>query len=362
MTPGFQASFTKRFAGGPVIRMENLRTGGNGVTVLFGPSGSGKTTVLRCLAGLEHPGEGRIQFDGEVWFDAGTQISVPVQKRNIGFVPQDYALFPHLTVAANIGYGLQGQTTAQKTSCVEAILRQLGLEGLEHRLPRELSGGQQQRVALARAVIRRPRLLLLDEPLSALDTPTRQRLRGELHVQLAQLGIPTILVTHDRYEAAALGDQLVVLDQGCVLQTGTVTDVFNHPANLAVAAIVGTETIMLGHVSRVTDGLATVNVNGLELTALAGDLPPGANAVHLCIRAEDVILVQPGGAPASARNRLAATVRALVPEGPMMRIELDAGVQLKALLTRQACDELALKSGASVVALIKAPHIHLIPR
>jgi molybdate transport system ATP-binding protein len=362
MTPGIQASFTKQFAGGPVIRMENLRTGGNGVTVLFGPSGSGKTTVLRCLAGLEPPGEGTIQFDGEVWFDAGTQISVPVQKRNIGFVPQDYALFPHLTVAANIGYGLQGQTAAQKISRVGTILRQLGLEGLENRLPRELSGGQQQRVALARAVIRRPRLLLLDEPLSALDTPTRQRLRGELHAQLAQLGIPTILVTHDRYEAAALGDQLVVLDQGCVLQTGPVADVFNHPANLAVAAIVGTETILLGHVSRVTDGLATVNVNGFELIALAAGLPPGANEVHLCIRAEDVILVQPGGAPASARNRLSATVCALAPEGPMMRIELDGGFPLKALLTRQACDELALKAGASVVALIKAPHIHLIPR
>ena len=362
MTPGIQASFTKRFADGPVIRAENLHASTNGVTVLFGPSGSGKTTMLRCLAGLEQPEAGQIQFDGEVWFDSDSKKIVPARKRNTGFVPQDYALFPHLTVAANIGYGLYGQSATKKKARVSEIVRWLGLDKLETRLPHELSGGQQQRVGLARAVVRRPRLLLLDEPLSALDTPTRQRLRGELRSQLLQLGIPAILVTHDRYEAAALGDQLVVLDQGLMLQTGPVAHVINHPTNLAVAAIVGTETVLLGHLTRVSDGLATVNVNGHEFTALAEDLPSGANAVHLCIRAEDVILIQNGGAPASARNRLSATVLALAPEGPMMRIELDCGFPLKALLTRQACDELALKAGASVVALIKAPHIHLIPR
>jgi molybdate transport system ATP-binding protein len=362
MTPGIQASFTKRFAGGPAIRAENLCTGANGVTVLFGPSGSGKTTVLRCLAGLERPGEGTIQFDGETWFDAGANKSVPVQRRNIGFVPQDYALFPHLTVAANIGYGLHALGAAQRTARVDEITRRLGLDGLETRLPRELSGGQQQRVALARVLARHPRLLLLDEPLSALDTPTRQRLRGELRARLLQLDIPTILVTHDRFEAAALGDRIVVLDQGCMLQTGPVADVFNHPANLAVAAVVGTETVLLGRVLRVSDGLAAVDVNGVGFTALAEGLPSGADAVHLCIRAEDVILVRNGVAQASARNRLSATVLALVPEGPMVRIELDGGFPLKALLTRQACDELELKPGASVEALIKASHIHLIPR
>jgi molybdate transport system ATP-binding protein len=361
MTPGIQASFTKRFAGGPVIRAENLRTGRNGVTVLFGPSGSGKTTMLRCLAGLEDPEEGTIQFDGEVWFDSGIKGIVPPQKRNIGFVPQDHALFPHLSVATNIGYGLHGQGAAEKKSRVGEIVRWLGLDGLETRLPSELSSGQQQRVALARAVARKPRLLLLDEPLSALDTPTRQRLRGELRSQLVQSGIPTIVVTHDRLEAMALGDQLVVVDQGRMLQTGPVADVFNHPADLAAAAIVGTETVLLGRVIRVSDGLATVTVNGLELTALAEDLDSGASAVHLCIRAEDVILLRNGGAQASARNRLSATVLALAPEGPMIRIELDCGFPLKALLTRQACAELALKPGASMVALIKAPHIHLIP-
>jgi molybdate transport system ATP-binding protein len=147
-----------------------------------------------------------------------------------------------------------------------------------------------------------------------------------------------------------------------MLQTGPVADVFNHPANLAVAAVVGTETVLLGRVLRVSDGLAAVDVNGVGFTALAEGLPSGADAVHLCIRAEDVILVRNGVAQASARNRLSATVLALVPEGPMVRIELDGGFPLKALLTRQACDELELKPGASVEALIKASHIHLIPR
>ena len=361
MRPGIQASFIKRYARGPAISTENLCAGTSDflVTVLFGPSGSGKTTLLRCFAGLEHPDEGIIQFQDEIWFDSASKKMVPSKNRNIGFVPQNFALFPHLTVAENIGYGLHGRSTAEKKARVGEIAAWLGLEGLEARLSHELSGGQQQRVALARAVVRQPRLLLLDEPLSALDTPTRLRLRGELRSQLLHLAIPTILVTHDRSEAAALGDQLVVLDQGRMLQAGPVAEVINHPANLAVAAIVGTETILLGSILRVSEGLAAVTVNGHQLTALAGDLKEGAS-VHLCIRAEDVILVQNGGTHASARNRVSATVVSLVPEGPMIRIELDCGFPLKALLTRQACDELSLKAGAPVTAMVKAPHIHLI--
>lgn len=361
MTPGIQASFTKRYARGPEIRAQNLCIDQNSslVTVLFGPSGSGKTTILRCLAGLEHPDEGSIQFDGEVWFDSAMGRIVPAKNRNIGFVPQNYSLFPHLTVAENIAYGLHGRSASEKNRAIHEVATWLGLDGLETRLPHELSGGQQQRVALARAVARRPRLLLLDEPLSALDLPTRQRLRSELRSQLLQLAIPTILVTHDRSEAAALGDQLIVLDQGSMLQVGPVAEVINHPANLAVASIVGTETVLTGCVHRVSEGLATVIVNGVELTALADGFAQD-ESVHVCIRAEDVILVQNGGTHASARNRLFGTVRSLAPEGPMMRIELDCGFPLKALLTRQSCDELSLKPGAPITAMIKAPHIHVL--
>jgi len=277
-------------------------------------------------------------------------------------VPQDYALFPHLTVAANIGYGLHGRGAAEKKSRVAEMLEWLGLDGLAARLPSELSGGQQQRVALARAVAHRPNLLLLDEPLTALDTPTRQRLRGELRRLLRQLTIPTMVVTHDRLEALALGDKLVVLDAGQIVQRGPVQEVFSRPANLTAAGIVAVETIQPGRVLEWQKGLATVLVGAVRLIAVADELPTGAAAVFVCVRAEDVILSRDTELHSSPRNRLPAVVRAIVSEGPLARIELDCGFPLIAALTKQACAEMALEEGTAVLALVKAPHIHLVPR
>lgn len=354
------ANFSKRFSGGPEIVTDDLHIG-SGITVLFGASGSGKTTILRCLAGLERPEIGTIHFGEEIWFDAGRNIFLPSRKRGVGFVPQDYALFPHLTVARNVGYGLNDLPAAERTVREVETLHWLGLEGLENRLPRELSGGQQQRVALARAVVRRPRLLLLDEPLAALDTPTRLRLRGELRQLLRQLGIPTILVTHDRIEALALGDDVVVLHGGRNVQHGAVPGVFSRPVNLAVAEIIAVETIQLGHILEVRDGLATVAVEAARLTALATDLPAGVREVYVCIRAEDVILMRADTIQSSPRNRLVATVRALTREGPLVRASLDCGFPLTALLTRPACEELDLREGGQLIALVKAPQVHLIP-
>ncbi|MBU6411454.1 MAG: ABC transporter ATP-binding protein [Verrucomicrobia bacterium] len=329
---------------------------------MFGPSGAGKTTILRCLAGLDWPGEGSIKFDGQTWFDPARKKFLPAQSRQVGFVPQDYALFPHLTVAANIAYGLRGRPMAERRARVVELTGWLGLGGLEHRRPGELSGGQQQRVALARAVARNPRLLLLDEPLSALDAPTRQRLRDELRRWLAELAVPALLVTHDRADALALGDRVVVVNAGRIEQTGVVEEVFNRPANLAVAHVVGAETVLPARVVGVADGLATVLVNETRLTALAGDLSDGAEAVHVCIRAEDVILVREAPSQTSARNRLPARVVSVQREGPLMRVELDCGFSLKALLTPQAAAEMNLRPGAMVMALIKAPQVHLICR
>ena len=360
-SPILHADFSKRFSGGPAIRANVLEISGAGVTVLFGPSGSGKTTMLRCLAGLETPDEGKISFGDEIWFAGGKNL-VPPKSRALGFVPQDYALFPHLTVAGNIAYGLQGQSATEKKSRVAEMLDWLGLEGLVARLPGELSGGQQQRVAIARAVARKPKLLLLDEPLAALDTPTRQRLRGELRRLLRQLAIPTILVTHDRLEALSLGDDLVVVDEGRIIQRGPVQEVFSRPANLTVAGIVAVETVLPGRILKLEAGLAQVLVGGACLTAVAGDLPGGTSEVFVCIRAEDVILTKDNAAHSSPRNRLAAVVRAIVNEGPLTRIELDCGFPLTAVLTRQACAEMVLKDNDAVLALVKAPQIHLVPR
>ncbi|HZI31679.1 MAG TPA: ATP-binding cassette domain-containing protein [Candidatus Binatia bacterium] len=354
------ANFRKRFAGGPEMVVENLRVN-EGVTVLFGASGAGKTTILRCLAGLERPEAGKIQFAGEQWFDAATQLFLPPRQRAIGFVPQDYALFPHLTVAGNVGYGLKALAAGERAKRVTETLRWLGLDGLEHRLPRELSGGQQQRVALARAVVRRPKLLLLDEPLAALDTPTRLRLRSELRQYLRQLRIPTVLVTHDRLEALALGDDVVMIHDGRNVQHGAAHEVFSRPVNLAVAEMIAVETIQPGRVIEIRDGLASVAVGDARLTAFAGNLPADAIEVYVCIRSEDVILMRADTVASSPRNRLAATVLSLNQEGPLMRVNLNCGFPLTALLTRPACEELQLKSGDHLFALVKAPQVHLIP-
>jgi molybdate transport system ATP-binding protein len=362
MRAGLNANFAKRFGNGPEIRVEDLRTTErDGITVLFGASGAGKTTVLRCLAGLERPDEGSIYLGESAWVDVGSDFFLPARERQVGFVPQDYALFPHLSVEHNVGYGLNKLSSSQRHQRISEALALVQLEGVERRLPHELSGGQQQRVALARAIVRQPCLLLLDEPLSALDLPTRQRLRGELRVLLKQLGIPTLLVTHDRTEAMTLGEHLAVMHEGKMVQQGTVPEVFSHPANLDVAAIVAVETVQLGCIVERGE-LATVTVRGVKLTALGRELPATATEVYVCIRAEDVILVKGEPAKSSPRNALRGKVCALTPEGPMRRIELDCGFPLMALLTKQACEDLALEPGVEVMALIKAPQIHLIPR
>jgi molybdate transport system ATP-binding protein len=343
--------------------VENLQIPSSaGITVLFGESGAGKTTVLRCLVGLERPDSGQILFDEEVWFDASQRLFMPARERRVGLVPQDYALFPHLSVGQNIAYGLYDLSKSERGKRVAEAIEWLGLEGMEHRLPDQLSGGQQQRAALARALVRRPRLLLLDEPLSALDAPTRVRLRGELGRLLKQLRIPTVLVTHDRTEVLSLGDNLVIMVNGRVVQRGSVRDVFGHPATLEAAAILSVETVQPGHVLRAADGLVTVAIGEHKLIALAPDLPPDTLQVYVCVRAEDVILMRGAPPRSSPRNCFQARVQALQQDGPMVRVELDCGFGLTALLTRQACQELELSAGEQVLALVKAPQIHLIPR
>jgi molybdate transport system ATP-binding protein len=284
MGPELVAEFEKHFPDGPPIQVRLRRPADHfSLTILFGPSGSGKTTVLRCLAGLERPQRGYIRFGDETWFAARCGIWVPPQRRQIGYLFQEYALFPHLTVARNIGYGIRRMRDAERRKRIAEITDLLGLAGLEDRYPRQLSGGQQQRVALARALVCRPRLLLLDEPLSALDVPTREQLRRELRHWLAQLGILGILVTHDRVETLALGDHVVIMDHGRVRQSGPPEDVFTSPVDLNVARIVGVDTIERGKVIRMMDGLATVQVGSTQLFALQ---PARVNGqVYVCIRA-----------------------------------------------------------------------------
>ena len=205
----------KSFAAGPRIQCSlELPAEGASVTVLFGPSGAGKTTILRCVAGLERPDRGTIRFGDETWFDSARGIDLAPQERRAGLLFQDHALFPHLSVAANVAYGLGDLPAAERRRRVEETLALLRLDGLAERRPAQLSGGEKQRVSLGRVLAPRPRLLLLDEPLSALDAPTREALRGELRRLLSHVARPTLLVTHDRIEALALGDRIAVISDG----------------------------------------------------------------------------------------------------------------------------------------------------
>lgn len=330
------------------------------VTVLFGPSGAGKSTLLRCLAGLERPARGVIRFGEETWFDAAAGVWVSPQRRRVGVVFQDDALFPHLTVGANVAFGLGGLPAREREARAAAVLRLVGLSGLARRRPATLSGGQRRRVALARALAPQPRLLLLDEPLSGLDAPARAEIQGELRRLVRVRGVPAVLVTHDRAEALALGDRLAVVVGGRLRQVGGVQEVFNRPADPEVARVVGVETLLAGRVLSRRNGLAAVAVG--ECGLLAVDPGEVGADVWVSIRAEDVLLAREPLGDVSARNRLPGRVAAVVPEGPVLRVTVDCGFPLAARVTRQTVEDLGLAVGAAVTALVKAPAVHLIPR
>jgi molybdate transport system ATP-binding protein len=338
----------KRFASGFAIDADwTISVGDAPVTVLFGPSGAGKTTLLRLIAGLEQPDSGGIVFRGEEWF--GERSLVP-QQRRAGFLFQDYALFPHLTAEANVAFGARDRKRA------EHFIQAFDLSELREHLPRQLSGGQQQRVALARALAADPALLLLDEPLSALDAALRVRTRQDLRRMLLESGVPSIVVTHDRAEAIALGDWIAVMIGGTIRQTGPVGDVFRRPADPRVAESLGVENILRAEIVARHAGLLTVAVGPARLECVDGC---ESGAVLACVRAEDVAVTREAHLESSARNRVAGTVREVSIEGPLARIEIDCGFPLVALVTTQSAHELDLKSGEEIFAVIKATSVHL---
>jgi len=228
---------------GPIPLEVSFRCEAGRMLALVGPSGAGKSTILRTIAGLYRPQRGRIICGGEVWLDTDRRLSLPPHRRRTGLVFQSYALFPHLSARANVEVGLGHLPTDARRRAADGILARMDLVGLEHRKPAGLSGGQQQRVALARALANEPRVLLLDEPLSAVDRRTRRRLQADL-VELRQtLHVPILLVTHDLDEAARMADQIVVLDAGQVLQVGNTPDVLAAPASGRVREILDLDPV-----------------------------------------------------------------------------------------------------------------------
>ncbi|MCZ6728277.1 MAG: ABC transporter ATP-binding protein [SAR324 cluster bacterium] len=257
--------------------------------VLLAPSGAGKSLTLNMLAGLVRPDDGRVQVNGEVLFDKGAGVDMPIRRRRIGYAFQQYGLFPHLNVEANIAYGIPPAADAQAE--VMRWLRFFHLVDKRTAYPGELSGGQQQRVALARALASAPRILLLDEPLSALDPPIREGLQRELAALKGELSIPVVLVTHDFHEAQLLGDRMIVLDQGRVVEAGAKEDIFARPRRHETASFLGVENVMAGRVQGVTRGGVTVEVGGLTFRARPGGRFAAGDKVYCCVRAQDVRLV-----------------------------------------------------------------------
>ena len=276
-------------------------TGEEGVSVLFGPSGSGKTLTLQCLAGLFRPDAGRIVVDGRVLFDAAAGIDVAPQLRRVGYVFQGYALFPHLSVRANIAFGLRDRPLAERARRTAEVIERLGLGGLEERYPHKLSGGQKQRVALGRALAIEPAFVLLDEPLSALDLPLRRALRDELQVILKDWRVPAVLVTHDFSEAYQLGDRVIVYEAGRVRQAAPRGELLRRPASSSVARILGFRNILCGEVLEAAADRIRLAWRGQVLEASnvprRAYLPPRETPVVFFVRPEDPRLIRKEGPP-----------------------------------------------------------------
>jgi len=267
-------------------------TAERGVTALYGPSGAGKSLTLLCLVGLRRPERGWIRLNGRTLFDAEAGTHMAPHLRRMALVFQEYALFPHMTVARNLAYGLRGIGRADVRDRLDAMLRLLRLEAFGDRYPGELSGGQRQRVALGRGLIVQPELLLLDEPFSALDQMERERLRGEVLELLQGFGGSTILVTHNLQEAYLMAGQIAVIDGGRILQSGPRDEVLQRPRDRRVAEHVGATNIFGGSVTRDDSGSSVIAWHGEQL-AFAGTLPPTGSGVEFCIRPEHVRLVWP---------------------------------------------------------------------
>jgi len=332
------------------------------VTVLVGESGAGKSTLLRLVAGILAPDAGTITLDGVPLFDSARSVNVAPERRPVGYVAQDYALFPHLSVRENVAFGLRAlrlKGPEVETRVVQQLAA-LGLLDLAARKPAALSGGQQQRVALARALVLAPRVLLLDEPLAALDPRTRAAVRGELKRTLAAVPCPTLLVTHAPTEALIFGDRIAVLEDGALTQEGTREDFVARPRTHYVAEFLGVNLFDGETLGEAREGVVEVRVGGLVFT-----LPdPGrAGRVRFIVHPHDVTLATepPVG---SARNVVRAPIEELAPEPPRgdhVRVRLAGTPPLTAQVTRAAVEALSLAPGRQVWASFKATGVEVLP-
>jgi tungstate transport system ATP-binding protein len=346
-----------RRRGGDILQVPRLDVFAGEVLAVIGPNGAGKTTLLMVLALLERPSQGEVLFEGESV--QGRELSL---RRRMAVVFQE-ALLLRRSVVDNVamGLGLRGVSRHERRERALHWMERFGIAGLARRGTRNLSGGEAQRASLARAFALEPEVLLLDEPFSGLDQPTREVLLDELAGVLAETGLTTVFVTHDRDEAVHLSHRVAVLLGGRLRQVGPAADVLAAPVDEEVAAFVGVETMVPARTIGDAGGLARLEVAGHVIEAVVrGPLAPDLLA---CLRPEDVVLAPPDGVmTSSARNRLPGVVTRVVPAGAQVRVTVDCGFPLVAMVTRRSLEELGLGVGDRVVASFKASAVHLIPR
>jgi molybdate transport system ATP-binding protein len=334
-----------------------------GFTILFGASGAGKTTLLDCIAGLTDPDDGRIAIGGEDLYDSEKKRNVAAWKRRIGYVPQDLALFPHLTAEENVAYGLHALSAGERRTRSREILSAFRIDHLRDRRPAEISGGERQRVALARTLVTAPLALLLDEPLAALDHPTKSSLVGDLRKWNQNHRVPILFVTHNQEEVFALGDEVIVLEAGRIVAQGQPHDVMRAPRLETVAHLSGVENIFDATVLALHEDRGTMTCHlrsgTVELETPLVGAQVGSN-LRVGIRAGDLLLATESPRGLSARNVLPGTIRRLVQRDVIVSAMVDCGgSEFEVHLTLAARDALGLAPGKNVWIVVKTHSCHL---
>ena len=334
-----------------------------GITILFGPSGAGKTTLLDSIAGLTDPDQGRIAVGERVLFDSEEGLNLSPTERRIGYVFQDLALFPHLTVEANVAYGLGGLKSEDRKQRVAGALEALGISELRARRPAELSGGERQRVALARALVTQPSVLLLDEPLAALDMPVRMKIAEDLRKSIQALPIPVLYVTHSRDEVFMLGERMLMLERGKIIAEGTPHQVMSAPRSETVAQLAGFENVFDAEVISIHEERGTMTCliggNKLELETPLVRAEMGSK-LRVGISAGDVLLATSAPVGLSARNILPGKLLSLWQRDMIVVARVDCGVEIAVHLTLAARDSLQLTPGSQVWLIVKTHSCHLL--
>src|ERR1039458_9671663 len=335
-----------------------------GFTILFGASGAGKTTLLDCIAGLTDPDDGRIVVGGEETYDSESKRNLPAWKRRIGYVLQDLALFPHMTAEQNVEYGLRQLDTAERRTRSRAMLQAFRIDHLRDRRPAQISGGERQRVALARALVTEPRALLLDEPLAALDRPTKSQILADLRQWNQHYRVPILFVTHSREEVFALGQEVIVLDAGKIVAQGQPRDVLQAPRLETVAQLSGLENIFDATVVALNENRGTmtcrIGTGQLDLETPLVRAEAGSY-LRVGIQAGDILLATESPRGLSARNVLPGTILRLEQRDGIVSAGVDCGgTQFEVHLTLAAQDALSLTAGKNVWVVIKTHSCHLL--